>query len=79
MNWDPNDEKDPHGEIGKVFQAQGTASIQALRWEWVPSTHRTQRKSPWAGRAAKARGEVDRGQPNTGVVALKGIWVLLRM
>ena len=22
------------GKIGKVFQAQGTASTQALRWEW---------------------------------------------
>lgn len=67
------------GEVGKVFQAQVTASTKALRCEWAPSIHRTQSKSPWAGRAAKAGGDVDRGQPNTGLVALKGMWILLRM
>lgn len=57
MNWDPNDEKDPHGEIGKVFQAQGTASTQALRWEWAPSTHKTKEKAHGLGEPPRPEGK----------------------
>ena len=67
------------GEVGTVFQAQVTASTEALRCEWAPSVRRTQRKNPWAGRAAEAGGAVDGGQPDAGLVALKGMWILLSM
>lgn len=80
MSWDPNDEKDPLlGDWEGCSRHREHNKYKGPEVENGPPVFTEHKESPWAWRAAKAGGEVDRGQTNTGLLALKGVWILLRM
>lgn len=66
-------------EIGKVVPGTGnTTSTKAPRWKMGPQCSRNTKKAHGPGELPRPE-ERDRGQTNTGLVALKGVWILLRM
>lgn len=79
LSWDPNDEKDPLLGNGEGCSRHREQQVQRPWGGNRRPMFTEQKESPGAWTATKAGGEVDRGQTEAGLVALKGVWIVLRM